>query len=129
MGVVCIGFSDDWFSIFPNKIFGKILFLKEKICNFLLSFCKISFASVTCFFFFFIALGPFCRARASHCSIRLLLLQSVDSKAHGLSSYGTLASSVGAPGLSCPTACGACLVPQPGDQGSNQHPLHWKMDS
>ena len=51
--MVCIGFFDDWFSIFPNKVFGKILFLKEKICNFLLSFCKISFVSVCHLFFFF----------------------------------------------------------------------------
>ena len=50
--MVCIGFSDDWFSIFPNKILGKTLFLKEKFCNFLLSFCKISFASLCHFFFF-----------------------------------------------------------------------------
>ena len=129
MGVVCIGFFNDWFSIFPNKVFGKILFLKEKICNFLLSFAKyLLYLSVTCFFFF-PALGPFCRVWASHCSIWLLLLRSMDSRAHGLSSYGTLASSVGAPGLSCPTECGAYLVPQPGDQGSNQHPLCWKADS
>ena len=51
--MVCIGFFNDWFSIFPNKVFGKILFLKEKICNFLLSFAKyLLYLSVTCFFFF-----------------------------------------------------------------------------
>ena len=68
--MVCIDFSDDWFSIFPNKILGKILFLKEKVCNFLAkclqnTFCK----SLSHFFFFFRCTGIFCKKWAYHCSM------------------------------------------------------------
>ena len=102
--MVCIDFSDDWFSIFPNKILGKILFLKEKVCNFLAKCLQNTFCiSLSLFFFFFAALVFFAKSGLLTAVCGLLLLWSVDSGAHGLSSYGTLASPAGAHGLSRPT--------------------------
>ena len=50
--MVCIDFSNDWFSFFPNKILGKILFSKEKVCNFLAKFLQNAFCISLSLFFF-----------------------------------------------------------------------------
>ena len=101
--MVCIDFSNDWFSFFPNKILGKILFSKEKVCNFLAKFLQNAFCISLSLFFFSTALVFFAKRGLLTAVCGLLLLWSMDSGAHGLSSYGTLASSAGAHGLSHPT--------------------------
>ena len=67
--MVCIDFSNDWFSFFPNKILGKILFSKEKVCNFLAKFLQNAFCISLSLFFFFHCTGLFCKTWASHCSM------------------------------------------------------------